>query len=1781
MNISVNVISANAQAQIKAMQAQLARLQGGIASAGMVEGPGSARQLSALSKYGNQLQWTGRQLQYNFTLPLVIAGAAATHFALENEKAFTRISKVYGDATMSAGVMKSELASLQKAFVALSNHYGVHQSEVLNIAADWAAAGASGVALARGVEQTLVTMVLGEMKAAEATEALIAIQAQYNLSSQELVETIAKLNVVENQTGISLQGLVQGFARAAGVARQSGVDVEHLAAMLAALTPAAGSAAQAGNALKTIISRLAAPTGEGRDLLQAMGIQIDALAWKSANGSQKLEILAKKFHDLDDAQKDVVSATLASRYQINKFGVLMDSIYKKIDGNAKTTGYYGRALEATADRAYYLKQAQSELDAVLSSNPQRLKQIWVILENAMADIIQPMIPLILMAATVIKDLVESFRGLPPELQKAIIMGLLFLALFGPLIRYIGSTMTLLGELAWFFGGAARAVGGLVGMLLTLFKLPFGGAASGIAAIGGGLLSLGPKIAKAARAVFGFMAALPLFRVFGTTAGLIFSALGRQIVQIWTQALARIVLVTGPALAAVQQVFLFWRIGMAKVMTLVAATMALGWTAIVAGARWVGPILVATFSATWAALVAVAKFGITAILVRVRLMWTAMIALFANWRLLIVKSWAMLWAALVFLTRNGLLMIGRALLAGLAALAGPWGIALAVLVTIVIIFRDQIAEAIGNVIEFFGNMPASVASAFTPIVGVFHAAIRAVLRGFYALPEGVRNALLAVVRIVQQAAMAVYELFSYLNPFARHSPSLVENVRNGMAEIRAEFASITNIAGPIKKAYNDIKAFGRAIAGLLATQDRAKQADDRALLAKFAPGAIDEYNRMIANLKVLTPLMERLSAAVDEQQTVVDSLKASLDAANSTLDASQDKLDGLQKIADQASASLDEAQQRLADYANTPIEGMKAMSDQIFANEMAQKRLRLEMMQMEDAVGNIDDLRNNLSKLEGEIELLSGTQADLRAGGAGSEILGQYDDEIDKLRDQQGAINDSIGDYQRLSDELENLQRQGEILDLEKSLKFDELTRQIDEAANAMEEMPFDQIMQGIQQASEDIAKYTIEVDKANKAVDEQQKAVDAAGAARDAIQAQYDAEIVKLDQLKDSYSQVETAIQDVNSALQEMTSAAEDAIRRQEEAARGAAGGGGGSNALDNFGGAAGGNFPDVGGAGGLGREGGLGDQSALIDQFTQDLAKKTGDLFAGFDVFGPIKKKASQFGAWWTTNVNPIFGGIGTIWSETVGKVDWLAPFDGIDWGSAMGNIGDTVKDVLQTAADWGKKIWDLFKDDFQQIWDEIKGKVSEAINQIKPELEKFKPLIEPATKALGNMWDVLKVILAIVGGALLLAFKVITSVIGNVFGPVLDFIVDILTAVIKFFRGWIQIAIGIWNGDWGMIWQGVKDVVTSIWDAIVAVFKGVVKVIWGIISGLVEGIVDFFIWLWDVLVGHSIIPDTINAIVDWFASLPGKVWNALKDLGSKIIEKVKAAWDWWTRTNSEMWTKITTFLLSLPGKAADAIKDLGSKLSGKASEAWNAFKNTSSTVWNSISSWIGGRPAAAASAISGIVGALGSKGTEAMNSMKNGITGAWSGVSSWLGGAGGRIKSAIGGMGSLLYNIGSSVLSGLLSGMKDKFEEIKGFVSGIAGWIKNNKGPIEKDRKLLIDEGAAIMISLHKGLAGEWPQLQSFVKGVAPAIVSAIRNGDPMALKGVSTGSVWGGVGHAEARAAQTTSGSGTVTYGGDTRVTNIYINGNLEFPNIKSSDDAESFIGHLESLAGGGGS
>jgi TP901 family phage tail tape measure protein len=1475
MTIQVRVLSAQALAQLRALEMQSRKTAGGVGGIGKQAQWG----LPWLSKWGNQVQWAGRQLIYNFTLPIAMAMGAATKFALENEKAMTRVIKVYGDGSRQfQRLSKTEIPALAEAFEVLSNRFGVHQAQVIEIAGNWAAAGASGLALAKSVKLTLETMVLGELEAADATKQLIAIQAQYGFNTTKLTKTIDILNMVENQTGASMRDLMDAMSRTAGVARIAGVDVEHLAAMTAALVPASGSAATAGNGLKTMISRILSPTQEAVDVLREMGIAVDETAWTSQDATSRIELLADKFTGLSDAQKNVAATVLGSRWQLNRLAVLMQAVTNE-------NSYYHKALSAVNDEQKIFAQRQRELNKVLESNPQRVQQAWVIIKNSMADVIVPLLPYITYMASEAARLAHAFANMGGEAQKMVLALVIFLALIGPIARYVGSVTNLVGLLSAAFHGLAAAI-------LFVVKGPFLLLAAGAAKVAGvfwtvfyaaffRVMGLFTMLRGAMIAFWGFMAGFPaLMRAWAI-------AVGAAMQSAWVIVQASFIAFT----AAMRSIWVGFTIGFYALQQALSAAMIASWT-----------FLSTTIPAIWAASVA----AIRAISV-----------------------------ALV------------------AAISNPYVLAAGAVLGVLYAFRDDIARVWDQII-------AATGSAWSGVVDFFHAIGQGIVDAFWMLPEGVRNALMTVLVMVRDVALQIYEWMSYLNPFARHSPSLVESVTKGMDVITSQYARAAGLGGIFAKAARDLAAFKRQAGKGGEFADERKQ-------VKKSKGNVGLFDALYNDLQKLQPILARQEAAVDRQQKVVDRWEGALDEANDRLDIQQDRLDRLKDRLQALQDLYQTHEDSMQRYADSPIKGMARMEQAIWENELAQKRLRLEMLKWEEVNGSIDDTRSRLQTLFGDIEILTGQAADLRSAGAGSDVLGPITAQIEAMEAQAKALQTTVNNnpVNELQSDLKKLQLQGEIMDLEKDLKFDPMLRQIEQLINGTRALSFEDIIDGIKREKAAMADLEPAIAMATQRINQQQQAVDRATKARDVLSDRYDKEREKLDELNESYSKTRDLVSEIESALRDMGSAASSALDKASKKAKSAAEL---PNAVKNFRAGAGGNWPDPGGMSKIGREGGMGDQSKQIEKWADRELERMNKIFGGFDMFGPIKKWWRDTWAWVKEKTGPFVSSVGEKLGAAFGKIP--NPFKGSGAGNWFRN----------TFGGWGKelrKVWEqikgifsLFKPDVKRIFKAIVDAGKRAWDRWGPELEKFKELWPPLKKVLLGFWSIVKTTFKTLGAILIPVIKIIVSLISHTLGPVFEMIIDVIANVIEAVRGIAKIILGIFTTDMKMINDGFADLFNGILGAIGQVLDGAWDIVVGIFWSLMDGIKEAWDWLFDVLLGHSIIPDIVNGIINTFkllVDIAKWIWNkvlkpiynffkelwtdwvkpALKawwagmkavlkplwDLGKWIWNHVlKPVWDW----VSDLWKKYVK-----PAFSAwwDGVKN-----------AWDKLKNAGRWIWDNV---------------------------------------------------------------------------------------------------------------------------------------------------------------------------------------------------------------------------------------
>ena len=234
--------------------------------------------------------------------------------------------------------------------------------------------------------------------------------------------------------------------------------------------------------------------------------------------------------------------------------------------------------------------------------------------------------------------------------------------------------------------------------------------------------------------------------------------------------------------------------------------------------------------------------------------------------------------------------------------------------------------------------------------------------------------------------------------------------------------------------------------------------------------------------------------------------------------------------------------------------------------------------------------------------------------------------------------------------------------------------------------------------------------------------------------------------------------------------------------------------------------------------------------------------------------------------------------------------------WSQIMAGLGRAMQlpiihqlvEALQQAGDYIASL-------FLPIWHQL---VALWETELLPSLKQMWTAIQPVI-------TVLEVVGAIIGGMVLVSFGLLVALISGVikaFANMLSGFVTFVGGVIKLFTGLVEVVGGIvglivdictghfskLGADLAKIWQGVETMFSGIWQMIQGAFEAGIGVIVGLVSGFVDGIKGYFTTLFDDLVGHSIVPDMINGIVQWFEQMPGRAMSAVLSLVSQITNSL-----------------------------------------------------------------------------------------------------------------------------------------------------------------------------------------------------------------------------------------------------------------------------------------------------
>jgi hypothetical protein len=428
-------------------------------------------------------------------------------------------------------------------------------------------------------------------------------------------------------------------------------------------------------------------------------------------------------------------------------------------------------------------------------------------------------------------------------------------------------------------------------------------------------------------------------------------------------------------------------------------------------------------------------------------------------------------------------------------------------------------------------------------------------------------------------------------------------------------------------------------------------------------------------------------------------------------------------------------------------------------------------------------------------------------------------------------------------------------------------------------------------------------------------------------------------------------------------------------------------------------------------------------------------------------------------------------------------------------------------------------------------------------------KPLIRPFVEALTGTSDLVRELkgeFRDIFKALAPVVPLLTKAFGFFSGEVIRGIRDSMPGIVAAFEGFARVLpeVGKWIGDFFRTIFENEDVIDNTTAAVTKMVFGPLKLLGPLISGLTVLFGAFNNIMIMSQEGWGMIT---KAMLDFFDGGTGAV-GRFKEAWGPVSDAIQVVWDklvaFAGEDNKEMLTTRFTELIQ-------AIKDAWAPIKNLIGVAWDEAWAFVKRIWNDkVEPWINdtlipwlreklvalmegawdaakakarqkidelikavigilfGLPALIWNTLSPIPGRVLKAFSDAAASARSGASRVVSGaidfirtlpgkVGAEMGKIKGRVTGAFSGAGSWLYGAGRAIMSGLLNGIKSAWESVAGYLSSLGGKIKDLKGPLEKDRVLLVPEGQAIMGGLVHGLQSEIGSLESTLAGMTGMVV------------------------------------------------------------------------------------
>lgn len=433
---------------------------------GKTEAEKISKDLSQVTKVGEQLSQTGARLTAGLTVPLLGAATATGKMAVDFESNFAKVSTLLDDSIVDFDKYKEELLNASSdskvavgefsEAVYSSISAGVDQTKAIGFTTD-------AMKLAKG----------GFTDGAKAVDVLTTAINGYNLKAEDASRISDLLITTQNLGKTTVDELASSMGTVIPVANSVNFGIEELSASYAQLTKNGIATAESGTYLKSMLSELG-KSGSITDktLRELTGKGFAQLKSEGKATSEILQMLSEAAEKDDKTLKDMFGSVEAGSAAL---------VLAKGNG-----AEYNEMLAGMEKSAGATQEAFEKMDATPA---EKMAGAMNKLKNAGIEFGFAFVPVVEKAADTISSLADKFSDLSDEQGENILKWGTLLVAAGPVLSIAGKGVTTFTSLASVVGGLNGAIGetgagaGLIGGLTGIAgaALPVAGILAGVGA----------------------------------------------------------------------------------------------------------------------------------------------------------------------------------------------------------------------------------------------------------------------------------------------------------------------------------------------------------------------------------------------------------------------------------------------------------------------------------------------------------------------------------------------------------------------------------------------------------------------------------------------------------------------------------------------------------------------------------------------------------------------------------------------------------------------------------------------------------------------------------------------------------------------------------------------------------------------------------------------------------------------------------------------------------------------------------------------------------------------------------------------------------------------------------------------------------------------------------------------------------------------------------------------------------------------------------------------------